>query len=124
MSTHRSCMTFQCSTAIARCACRLALTHIYDAVQFKLMTSWALVADVYFLPPQNIREGESAVEFAGRVQQMIADVAKLRPVPWDGYLKYYSLAEKVRTLPCSESYSTCQMALAYKCAFRHVCLHF
>lgn len=60
------------------------------------MTSWALVADIYFLPPQKIREGESGADFANRVQAMIADVAKLRPVPWDGYLKYYNLAEKVR----------------------------
>lgn len=65
-------------------------------MQFKLMTSWALVADVYFLPPQKIQEGESAEQFAARIQRMIADVAKLRIVSWDGYLKYYSLAEKVR----------------------------
>jgi hypothetical protein len=37
-------------------------------VQFKLMVSWALVADVYFLPPQTQRDGESAAEFAQRVQ--------------------------------------------------------
>eukprot|EP00892_Ulva_mutabilis_P010122 jgi/Ulvmu1/7482/UM037_0026.1 len=61
---------------------------------FKLLTSWALVADVYFLPPQQQQEGESAVEFAQRVQKMIADVAQLRIVPWDGYLKYYNLASK------------------------------
>lgn len=59
------------------------------------MTSWALVADVYFLPPQKMQDGESAEQFAARVQHMIADVAKLRIVSWDGYLKYYSLAEKV-----------------------------
>lgn len=64
-------------------------------VQFKLLTSWALVADVYFLPPQSLQEGESAVDFAQRVQKMIADVARLRIVPWDGYLKYYNLASKV-----------------------------
>lgn len=64
-------------------------------MQFKLLTSWALVADVYFLPPQQMQEGESAVDFAQRVQKMIADVAQLRIVPWDGYLKYYNLASKV-----------------------------
>jgi hypothetical protein len=31
-------------------------------------------------------------------QAMIAEVAHLRIVPWDGYLKYYNLAEKVRAL--------------------------
>jgi hypothetical protein len=75
--------------------CQVCLRHVSLRVQFKLMTSWALVADVYFLPPQNIRPDETAVQFAERVQLMIAGAAKLRPVPWDGYLKYYSLAEKV-----------------------------
>jgi len=38
----------------------------------KLMTSWAVVCDVYFLEPQRMREGESADAFASRVQEMIA----------------------------------------------------
>jgi glycerol-3-phosphate O-acyltransferase 3/4 len=59
------------------------------------MTSWCLVADIYFLPPQQQLDGESSTEFAQRVQKMIADKVKLRIVPWDGYLKYYNLAEKV-----------------------------
>lgn len=63
-------------------------------LQFKIMTSWALVADVYFLPPQTQRVGETSAEFASRVQELIARVAKLRIVPWDGYLKYYNLALK------------------------------
>ncbi|GIL85690.1 hypothetical protein Vretimale_13183 [Volvox reticuliferus] len=61
---------------------------------FRLMTSWALVCDVYFLEPQSIQQGESPQEFAGRVQAMIAKYANLRIVPWDGYLKYYNLGEK------------------------------
>lgn len=59
------------------------------------MTSWAVVCDVYFLEPQTKEEGESAQQFAERVQQMIAHRAKLKVVPWDGYLKYYNLGEKV-----------------------------
>ena len=47
-----------------------------------------------FLPPQVRRPGENAEMFASRVQPMIADAAKLRVVPWDGYLKYYNLGEK------------------------------
>lgn len=43
---------------------------------------------------QSKRPDETAVEFAGRVQKMIADTAKLRIVPWDGYLKYYNLGAK------------------------------
>jgi glycerol-3-phosphate O-acyltransferase 3/4 len=59
-----------------------------------LMRSWAVVADVYFLPPQQQREEESAQQFAERVQRMIADKARLKVAPWDGYLKYYNLGER------------------------------
>jgi glycerol-3-phosphate O-acyltransferase 3/4 len=59
-----------------------------------LMTSWAVVCDVYFLEPQARREGESAAAFAERVQRMVADRAGLAVAPWDGYLKYYNLAAK------------------------------
>eukprot|EP00775_Hariotina_reticulata_P008732 gene8732-8913_t len=60
----------------------------------KLMSSWAVVCDVYFLEPQKKRDDESVDEFAARVQAMIAKQAQLRVVPWDGYLKYYNLGEK------------------------------
>lgn len=61
------------------------------------MSSWALVGDVWFLEPQQRLEGESAIDFAGRVQRLIAERAKLEIVPWDGYLKYYNLEKKVPT---------------------------
>jgi hypothetical protein len=38
----------------------------------KLMTSWAVVADVYFLEPQRRLEGEGTDAYASRVQEMIA----------------------------------------------------
>lgn len=60
----------------------------------KIMRSWALVCDVYFLEPQKRKKGESAQEFAERVQHMIANKAGLKVAPWDGYLKYYNLADK------------------------------
>eukprot|EP00798_Chlamydomonas_sp_ICE-L_P015756 gene15756-21879_t len=66
----------------------------FSTYLLKLMSSWAVVADVWFLEPQQRLEGESADEFAARVQKMIADKAKLRVVPWDGYLKYYNLGTK------------------------------
>lgn len=34
-------------------------------------------------------------QFAKRVQSMIAKKAHLKIAPWDGYLKYYNLADKV-----------------------------
>ncbi len=36
--------------------------------QFKLMTSWAVVCDVYFLPPARMEEDETAQQFAERVR--------------------------------------------------------
>ncbi|KAK9915974.1 hypothetical protein WJX75_006800 [Coccomyxa subellipsoidea] len=60
----------------------------------KLMTSWAVVCDVYFLEPQTKLPEENAQQFAERVQKMIAERAKLQVAPWDGYLKYYTLGVK------------------------------
>lgn len=64
-------------------------------LQLKLMTSWAVVCDVYFLEPQTKHEDESSQQFAERVQKLIANRAKLHIAPWDGYLKYYNLGDKV-----------------------------
>lgn len=64
-------------------------------LQLKLMTSWAVVCDVYFLEPTSKRPGESSQQFAERVQGSIAQRANLRIAPWDGYLKYYNLGVKV-----------------------------
>jgi glycerol-3-phosphate O-acyltransferase 3/4 len=32
----------------------------------RLMTSWAVVCDVWYLEPQYLREGETTIEFAER----------------------------------------------------------
>ncbi|KAL5721065.1 glycerol-3-phosphate 1-O-acyltransferase [Ranunculus cassubicifolius] len=56
---------------------------------FQLMTSWAVVCDVWYLEPQTLRPGETAIEFAERVRDIISVRAGLRKVPWDGYLKYH-----------------------------------
>lgn len=58
--------------------------HLVD-----LMTSWAVVCDVRFLEPQRLAPGESAIDFAKRVQLMIAESAGIVPVDWDGYMKYF-----------------------------------
>jgi len=55
----------------------------------RLMTSWAVVADVWFLDPQTQRPGENAGEFATRVQRMVAARAGIKSVDWDGYMKYW-----------------------------------
>jgi len=56
---------------------------------FNLMTSWAVVCDVWYLEPQTIRPNESPAQFANRVKAMIAKKAGLINVHWDGYLKYF-----------------------------------
>ena len=66
----------------------------FTAHLLALMTSWAVVCDVYFLEPQARGPGETAAAFAERVQAMIAARAGLAVAPWDGYLKYYNLAAK------------------------------
>lgn len=61
---------------------------------FRLMTSWAVVADIWFMDPQTIRLGESPAEFATRVQRMIAGRAGLKAVAWDGYMKYWRPSQR------------------------------
>jgi glycerol-3-phosphate O-acyltransferase 3/4 len=61
----------------------------------RLMTSWAVVCDVYYLEPQTRREGETVIEFAERVQTLICDRINIKKVPWDGYLKYYRPSPKL-----------------------------
>ncbi|KAG0470919.1 hypothetical protein HPP92_017619 [Vanilla planifolia] len=62
---------------------------------FRLMTSWAVVCDVWYLEPQYLRPGETPIEFAERVREMISARAGLKKVPWDGYLKYYRPSPKL-----------------------------
>ncbi|CAL9207114.1 unnamed protein product [Musa hybrid cultivar] len=61
----------------------------------QLMTSWAVVCDVWYLEPQYIRPEETPIEFAERVQDMISVRAGLKKVPWDGYLKYFRPSPKL-----------------------------
>nr|CAD1841109.1 unnamed protein product [Ananas comosus var. bracteatus] len=62
---------------------------------FRLMTSWAVVCDVWFLEPQYLKPGETPIEFAERVRDMISVRAGLKKVPWDGYLKYFRPSPKL-----------------------------
>jgi len=54
---------------------------------FKMMTSWAIVVDVWYLPPMIRGEGEDAIDFANRVKQEIAQCGGLVDLVWDGNLK-------------------------------------
>lgn len=54
---------------------------------FLMMTSWAIVCDVWYLPPMYRAEGESAIDFANRVKSVIAKQGGLVDLVWDGQLK-------------------------------------
>ncbi|KAK1365301.1 putative glycerol-3-phosphate 1-O-acyltransferase [Heracleum sosnowskyi] len=64
----------------------------------RLMTSWAVVCDVWYLEPQNLMPGETPIEFAERVRNIISVRAGLKMVPWDGYLKYSRPSPRHREL--------------------------
>ncbi|GLH04924.1 AGPAT6_1 protein [Gryllus bimaculatus] len=54
---------------------------------YMMMTSWAIVCDVWYLPPMYQKEGETAIDFANRVKSCIARQGGLVDLMWDGQLK-------------------------------------
>lgn len=52
-----------------------------------ILTSWALVCDVWYLPPQQKRVDETAIQFTSRVKSLIAKQGGLVDLEWDGQLK-------------------------------------
>ncbi|KAK3539215.1 hypothetical protein QTP86_030739 [Hemibagrus guttatus] len=61
----------------------------YSMVSYllRMMTSWAIVCNVWYLPPVTQQEGEDAVQFANRVKSLIARQGGLVDLSWDGGLK-------------------------------------
>uniref|UniRef100_A0A8C4VQF5 Glycerol-3-phosphate acyltransferase 3 n=1 Tax=Gopherus evgoodei TaxID=1825980 RepID=A0A8C4VQF5_9SAUR len=61
----------------------------YDIVSYllRIMTSWAIVCNVWYMPPMVREEGEDAVQFANRVKSAIARQGGLTELSWDGGLK-------------------------------------
>ncbi|KAJ3314622.1 hypothetical protein HDU76_002375, partial [Blyttiomyces sp. JEL0837] len=55
-----------------------------------LMTRWALVADVWYLPPEKLVKGQSSADFANGVKARISKQAKLKNLSWDGYFKNFA----------------------------------
>uniref|UniRef100_A0A8C2Y1S2 Phospholipid/glycerol acyltransferase domain-containing protein n=1 Tax=Capra hircus TaxID=9925 RepID=A0A8C2Y1S2_CAPHI len=53
----------------------------------KMMTSWAIVCSVWYLPPMTRQAEEDAVQFANRVKSAIARQGGLVDLLWDGGLK-------------------------------------
>ncbi|KAK3540214.1 hypothetical protein QTP70_028405 [Hemibagrus guttatus] len=52
-----------------------------------MMSSWAIVCSVWYLPPMRRQEDENAVQFANRVKAAIARQGGLVDLLWDGGLK-------------------------------------
>lgn len=52
-----------------------------------ILTSWALVCDVWYLPPKYQRADETVIEFTQRVKAEIARQGGLVDLDWDGQLK-------------------------------------
>ncbi|KAL8607099.1 hypothetical protein ACOMHN_008685 [Nucella lapillus] len=71
---------------------------------FNIMTSWAVVCDVWYLPPMHRQESEDAVEFANRVKREIARLGGLVDLEWDGQLKRTRAKESWKQKP-QEQYS-------------------
>ncbi|XP_063166757.1 glycerol-3-phosphate acyltransferase 3 [Candoia aspera] len=61
--------------------------HNIVSYLLRIMTSWAIVCHVWYLPPVTREEGEDAVQFANRVKSAVARQGGLTELPWDGGLK-------------------------------------
>ncbi|XP_061784677.1 glycerol-3-phosphate acyltransferase 3-like isoform X1 [Nerophis lumbriciformis] len=70
----------------------------YSMVSYllRMMTSWALVCDVWYLPAMLQQEGEDAVQFANRVKSAIAHQGGLVDLQWDGGLKRAKVKESFK----------------------------
>ncbi|OAF69244.1 hypothetical protein A3Q56_03020 [Intoshia linei] len=52
-----------------------------------IFTSWALVCDIYYLPPMQKLDSETDIEFAQRVKRVISLQGGFVDLGWDGMLK-------------------------------------
>ncbi|KAI1238595.1 hypothetical protein IHE44_0013331 [Lamprotornis superbus] len=67
--------------------------HSMMTYAFNVLTSWAIVCNVWYLPPM---EEEDAVHFADRVKAVIAARAGMSVLPWDGGLKRKKVKESFK----------------------------
>ncbi|XP_049883580.1 glycerol-3-phosphate acyltransferase 3 [Pectinophora gossypiella] len=67
-----------------------------------MMSSWAIVCDVWYLPAMRREHGESAVDFANRVKAIIARRGGLVDLMWDGQLKRMKAKKEWRELQQEE----------------------
>ncbi|CAH0599577.1 unnamed protein product [Chrysodeixis includens] len=67
-----------------------------------MMTSWAIVCDVWYMPAMTRAPDESAVDFANRVKAVIARRGGLVDLMWDGQLKRMKPKKEWRELQQEE----------------------
>ncbi|KAL2099741.1 hypothetical protein ACEWY4_004135 [Coilia grayii] len=70
--------------------------HNMVSYLLRMMTSWAIVCNVWYLPPMTRQEGEDAVHFANRVKSTIARQGGLVDLSWDGGLKREKVKETLK----------------------------
>lgn len=49
---------------------------------FRMMSSWAIVCDIWYMPPMCREDGETAIDFANRVKRAIAEQGGLVDLEW------------------------------------------
>ncbi|XP_041968759.1 glycerol-3-phosphate acyltransferase 3 isoform X1 [Aricia agestis] len=69
---------------------------------FNMMSSWAIVCDVWYLPAMTRAPHESAIDFANRVKAAIARRGGLVDLMWDGQLKRMKAKTEWRQLQQEE----------------------
>ncbi|EYC07107.1 hypothetical protein Y032_0072g691 [Ancylostoma ceylanicum] len=67
----------------------------YGEYLWRMMTSWAIICDVWYLPPMTREPGEDAIAFARRVKRAIAKKGGLVDLEWDGALKRERVSSKL-----------------------------
>ncbi|XP_073963952.1 glycerol-3-phosphate acyltransferase 4 isoform X1 [Choristoneura fumiferana] len=67
-----------------------------------MMSSWAIVCDVWYLPPMRRGDTEHAVAFANRVKARIAARGGLVDLQWDGQLKRMKAKKEWREMQQEE----------------------
>ncbi|XP_068025585.1 glycerol-3-phosphate acyltransferase 3-like isoform X1 [Melanerpes formicivorus] len=70
--------------------------HSILSYLLRVLTSWAIVCNVWYMPPMLREEGEDAVHFANRVKSAIARQGGLTELPWDGGLKRAKVKDTYR----------------------------
>ncbi|CAI2356372.1 unnamed protein product [Caenorhabditis sp. 36 PRJEB53466] len=70
----------------------------YGRYLWSMMTSWAIICDVWYLPAMTRRDNEDSITFAKRVKREIAKKGGLIDLEWDGALKRERVSSKLVTL--------------------------